>query len=47
MFASENKLSFKKSTRKDDLVSLAYMLLFNVCGETIPFMEEYYNGQQE
>jgi hypothetical protein len=42
MFASCNKLSFKKSTRKDDLISLAYMLLFNVCGETLPFMEEFY-----
>lgn len=45
MFASSNKLDFKKSTRKDDLMSLAYMLLFNVCGGTLPFMEEFYNEQ--
>ena len=27
MFASINQLEFKKPTRKDDLVSLAYMLI--------------------
>ena len=39
MFASINQLEFKQPTRKDDLVSLAYMLISMVCSEegTLPF----------
>ena len=47
MFASTSKLSFKKTTRKDDLISLAYMLMFIVCGETLPFLEEFYSQHPE
>jgi hypothetical protein len=43
MFASIPQLSFQKSTRRDDLLSLAYMLLFLVCNESIPFLEQFYN----
>ena len=30
LMASHNALSFKKTTRKDDFISLAYMLIFMV-----------------
>ena len=40
MFASVEKLRFKKTTRKDDLVALGYLLIYLVSGETFPFLKE-------
>ena len=44
MFSSKRKLSYKKTSRKDDLLSLAYLLIYLVCNKTLPFADEFYSG---
>lgn len=45
LFASLDKLNFKKATRKDDLVSLAYMMMWYVNNQELPFATEYMEGE--
>ena len=40
LFASVSQLSYRSTTRKDDLLSLAYMLIFLVNNESLPFLEQ-------
>ena len=41
MFASQSKLAFNKTTRKDDLISLAYLLIYHSNGCSLPFVERW------
>lgn len=40
MFASVDQLNFQRTTRKDDLVSLAYMFIYHANDQSLPFYEE-------
>ena len=44
MFAGIRKLGYKMTSRKDDMLSLAYMLIYIVCNKTLPFADEFYSG---
>ena len=46
MFASTDKLLQKKTTRRDDLISLAYILLYLFCDRTLPFSDEFFSEDQ-
>ena len=45
LFASLDKLNFKKTTRKDDLVSLAYMMMFLTCNHEMPYSQEFMKNE--
>lgn len=45
MLASVNQLEFKKTSRKDDLISLAYLLIYMVNGKKMPFLNQQYDDQ--
>jgi hypothetical protein len=41
MFSSIDRLEFKLATPRDDLISLAYLLIFIVNGDTLPYYDEF------
>jgi hypothetical protein len=47
IFASIEKLGFKKSTRKDDLVSLGYMLLFLAYNQELPYSAHFMEDKDQ
>lgn len=42
MFASIDQMEFKETSRRDDLASLAYMMLFLMNGQNLPGLEGKY-----
>ena len=39
MFASKHQLEFKSTSRRDDLISLCYLLIFMACNKELPFFD--------
>ena len=43
MFASEYALEFKRPSRRDDLLSLCYILIYLLNGMELPMMSDYFS----
>jgi hypothetical protein len=45
MFASEHTLQFKRPSRRDDFLSLCYIMIYLLNGCDFPFLSEYFSDE--